>query len=215
MLIPPDWEDVFASKGKERTARAIDRLEGAVGVELRETIQFLRSHLQTVELLREGGTVSLLYSISSGKGKNRYWIGGLPIGMTHQASVSFTESLAISGGSTLDWAKVPASLKRLYGLHNGFRYFTHGFGFPRISEIFCFGDQDLGIIEALDLDVPLDLSQTYDFFSNGAGGCLGVDLTHCEDDKAVLWWAKDAPTYDVNFWDVVDEWILMNLSEAE
>ncbi len=63
--------------------------------------------------------------------------------------------------------------------------------------------------------VEVDLSQTFCFFSNGAGGYLGVDLSDSAQDKAVLWWAKYEPTYNVNFWDVVDEWILMDLSEAE
>ena len=44
------------------------------------------------------------------------------------------------------------------------------------------------------------------------GGYVAVDLS--KDDiinEAVVWFSGDQPEYNVNFWDVVDEWIVIGL----
>ena len=65
------------------------------------------------------------------------------------------------------------------------------------------------LIEESDLQ-DIDSSLNYIFFSNGASGYL------CYDSKnycGLIFWTDDSPDYPVEFWNVLDEWILIGLSE--
>lgn len=41
------------------------------------------------------------------------------------------------------------------------------------------------------------------------GGYVAIDYNNCEYDKATLWFTNDQPEYNINFWNVVDEWIVI------
>jgi len=45
------------------------------------------------------------------------------------------------------------------------------------------------------------------------GGYVAIDLNNCIDDVATLWFTNDQPDYNVNFWDIVDEWIVIGLQD--
>ena len=69
-----------------------------------------------------------------------------------------------------------------------------------------------GILEDLEEPLQINLHTTFGFFRSGMGGYVAVDLS--KDDiinEAVVWFSGDQPEYNVNFWDVVDEWIVIGL----
>ncbi|YAR64077.1 hypothetical protein ACUIAK_20075 [Bacillus cytotoxicus] len=45
------------------------------------------------------------------------------------------------------------------------------------------------------------------------GGYVAIDLNNCTDEVATLWFTNDNPEYNVNFWDVVDEWIVIGFQD--
>lgn len=36
-----------------------------------------------------------------------------------------------------------------------------------------------------------------------------IDYNNCEEGNATLWSSKEEAEYNLNFWDVVDEWIVI------
>jgi len=43
------------------------------------------------------------------------------------------------------------------------------------------------------------------------GTYVAIDYKNCDNDNATLWSSKDEPDYDVKFWDLVDEWIVIGM----
>ena len=43
------------------------------------------------------------------------------------------------------------------------------------------------------------------------GGYVAVDYKNSNNDNATLWWTNKEPRYNMNFWDIVDEWIVIDL----
>ena len=73
----------------------------------------------------------------------------------------------------------------------------------------CLSDDEWGILEEID-EVKVNLNKTFCFFENGMGGYVAVDY---DTNKSVVWFADEHPIYDVKFWDVVDEWIVLGMQE--
>ncbi|MDF2523922.1 MAG: hypothetical protein K0R31_1563 [Clostridiales bacterium] len=79
------------------------------------------------------------------------------------------------------------------------------------EDIDFLGDEDFewGILDDLEEPLKLDLSSSFGFFSNGMGTYIAFDYKNCDRDHATLWSAKDQPGYNINFWDFVDEWLVI------
>ena len=45
------------------------------------------------------------------------------------------------------------------------------------------------------------------------GGYLAIDIINCDINSATLWFSDDQPEYNLNFWDVVDEWTKIGLQD--
>ncbi len=151
MSIPKDWDGMLGLPVEGRVAWINNCLERVVGTQLRETIHYLRSHLVGVDLMREGPDMGILYSIESDSGRTNYWCGGLPLGFGQTGGISTEHYNSSVGGGQLNWSRVPEPLKRLYELHDGFGYYTNGFGFPSTRGMIRLGNEDLGIVETLQL----------------------------------------------------------------
>lgn len=72
-----------------------------------------------------------------------------------------------------------------------------------------------GIIDELREPLAIDLSSTFGFFSSGMGGYVAVDYKNCKNEKATIWFTDEQPQYNVNFWDVVDEWIVLGFENPK
>ncbi|MBO1580456.1 hypothetical protein [Bacillus sp. XF8] len=52
----------------------------------------------------------------------------------------------------------------------------------------------------------MDVNSTFGFFSNGMGAYVAIDGENCINENSTLWFKNKSPKYNLNFWDVVDEW---------
>jgi hypothetical protein len=41
------------------------------------------------------------------------------------------------------------------------------------------------------------------------GGYVVIDTENCSNVSGTLWWSKKMPKYGIDFWDIVDEWIVI------
>ena len=60
-------------------------------------------------------------------------------------------------------------------------------------------------------DFYTHISSYYNFFSNGMGTYLVLDLSKPIDEGGVFWSKDELPEYPIPFWDYVDEWIIIGL----
>ena len=81
------------------------------------------------------------------------------------------------------------------------------------KDISNFGEVEWEIINELEESLQIDLKSTFGFFNNGMGGYLAIDIINCDINSATLWFSDDQPEYNLNFWDVVDEWMKIGLQD--
>ena len=63
-------------------------------------------------------------------------------------------------------------------------------GIMPLENVECLDEYEWGIIEDMKLDLRIDLSTSYSFFSNGSGGYVVIDLNNKCDNNATIWFAK-------------------------
>lgn len=200
--IPEKWIEIFKETDKNRKKDKLITLWNSVcEKELSNTISYLKENLLEFDLILDNGKYTVLYSIKSENDEILYYEGGIPTN-----SISELQQ---------DWPKVPESIKEFYEkLHNGFYYLpSRAMGLVPIESITHFEDHEWGILEELDGPLRVNIATTYGFFENGMGGYVAIDLNNCEGGVATLWFTNDKPEYNVDFWDIVDEWIVIGLQD--
>lgn len=202
--IPKKWIEIFKETDKTgKKDKLIALWNDVCEKELSITISYLKENLLEFELIVDNGQYAVLYSVKSENEEILYYEGGIP-----------TSSIYISEMQQ-DWSNVPESIKRFYEkLHNGFYYLpSRAMGLVPVECNTHFEDYEWGILEELDEPLGINMATTYGFFENGMGGYVAIDLNNCIDDVATLWFTNDKPEYNVDFWDIVDEWIVMGLQD--
>lgn len=199
--IPEYWTNVLMlESAKERVKKILEHWELGFALELSNTINYLTNNLEDIKLLESKGAYSLLYCVKNLSSKTIYYQGANPMG-----SVDNKELLNQIG-------MVSSKLEEFYDkVHNGFyHYSSHAMGLVPLNEIVHFEEYEWGIIEDLKEPIRIKLDSTFGIFSSGSGGYVAIDISN---KKSTVWFANDIPDYDVNFWDVVDEWILIGLED--
>lgn len=195
--IPGKWLEIFQETDKSIQKKKLIALWKSVcEKELSNTISYIKENLVELELILDNGKYAVLYSIKSENGEIHYYEGGIP-----------TKSVLPN------WAAFPQLIKEFYEqLHNGFYYFaSSAMGIVPMDHVTYFDDYEWGILEELDEPLGINMTTTYGFFQNGMGGYVAIDLDNCTDDTATLWFTHDQPEYNLSFWDVVDEWIVIGM----
>lgn len=198
--IPSQWLVILKIPDlNNKLKKVIDLWNSISGKELRNTISYLSENLVDIDLIKFNDKYSILYSIKVGDGEIDYFEGNLP---TQDINKTKLEKI---------WSYIPDSIKNFYEhLHNGFYYYpSRAMGLVPLDKVVYFGDDEWGIIDELQEPLGIDLGSTYGFFSSGMGGYVAIDFKNCEDDNATIWFTDEQPRYNVNFWDVVDEWIVI------
>lgn len=198
--LPSLWVELFSEKNVEKRIDFILSIwKKYVAEELRNTISYLSKHLEEVELMMVEGRYSTLYTIKTDSGKTIFYEGRNPNDLFNN------EVLKDS------WSEIPSSIRTFYeNVHNGFYYYaSRSMGLVPLENVTYFDDDEWGIIEELEEPIQINLETTFGFFKSGMGGYVAIDTNNCVNDNATLWWTNKEPRYNINFWDVVDEWIVI------
>lgn len=202
--IPKSWQEVFKEKDKNRKKDKLISLWNSVcQKELSNTISYLSENLLDLDLIIDNGQYAALYSVMSENEEVLFYEGGLPMKSTTLLDSQQSEQA------------IPTSITKFYKtLHNGFYYLpSRAMGLVPCEHITRFSDYEWGIIDELDEPLEINLDYTYGFFENGMGGYVAVDLRNSGDGFATLWFSDDVPEYRINFWDIVDEWIVIGMQD--
>ena len=200
-FITDEWKNVFNEKTQnKRVQNTIDIWKKHCEKELRNTINYLSEHLMDVSLIKTSYGISVIYELIMLDGSIDYYEGLLSIN-------DYDKELLI-------WNSIPKSLKTFYSfIHNGFYYCaSQDIGILPVQKITCMNDYDWGIIEDLKLEVQFTLKSTYIFFETGMGGYVLLDTQKYGDENSIVWFSRKKPMYNKNFWDIVDEWIVMGFN---
>ncbi|MES9697548.1 SMI1/KNR4 family protein [Bacillus sp. JJ927] len=202
--IPEKWIEIFKETDKTRKKDKLIALWNSVcEKELSNTILYLKENLLEFELIVDNGQYAVLYSVLSENNEILYYEGGIPINSVYTSKMQ------------QNWSNVPQSIKGFYeNLHNGFYYLpSRAMGLVPAEHITHFEDYEWGILDDLDKPLGINMATAYGFFENGMGGYVAIDLNNCTDEVATLWFTNDTPEYNIKFWDVVDEWIVIGLQD--
>ncbi|MDR4887508.1 SMI1/KNR4 family protein [Fredinandcohnia sp. QZ13] len=203
--IPENWLEILIETDKSKKKEKLIALWNSVcEKELSNTISYLKEYLLEFELIIDNGQYAVLYSVLSENDEILYYEGGIPNNPVYISDMQ------------QDWLHVPITVKNFYEkLHNGFYYLpSRAMGLVPITNITHFREHEWRILEDLDEPLGINLETTYGFFENGMGGYVAIDLNNCADDVATLWFTNDNPEYNLNFWDIVDEWIVIGLQDS-
>ncbi|MBC1891427.1 SMI1/KNR4 family protein [Listeria booriae] len=197
--IPVEWLEILNKDESERREKTVEYWRSISSNELRNTISYLSDNLLDVELVSYNDVYSVLYTVKVGEGEVDYFEGRIP-----------TQNI-LNKELQKFWSEIPQSIKDFYEkLHNGFYYFpSRAMGLVPLENVTFFGDDEWGIIEDLEAPLGIELDSTFGFFSTGMGGYVALDYSNDDKEKATIWFTDDQPKYNMNFWDVVDEWIVM------
>lgn len=198
--IPEYWKKAFVVNDiKERKSIIFSEWKKYEAQELRNTILYLQTYSTNIELMKIGNEYSVLYTILGFKTKREFFYEGKnPV--TEQA---FKEKIKCP------IEKIDNSIIDFYTkIHNGFYDFTSkSMGLDALNVIDPVSDFEWEYEDQLDMD----LTFCYNFFSNGMGTYVVLDLNQDMETGAYLWSTKKLPKGNLNFWDIIDEWIIIGL----
>lgn len=151
-------------------------------------------------LVESGGIYSLIYVIDDANEDDPFvYIGKNPMQSLHNMNNTLKN----------DWSKVDPSISAFYlNVHDGFNDHTStSMGLDNVLNINSMDDFDWEFAD----EIHLDMKNIYNFFSNGMGQYVAVNLSQPLEKGTYLWSNDDLPQADMNFWDVVDEWLVIGL----
>ncbi|MFD2130310.1 SMI1/KNR4 family protein [Pseudogracilibacillus auburnensis] len=206
IFIPDYWIKLFSeNSNEERIQMIINHWEEILGFEMRNTISYFKEYLIDVELMKIANKHFILYSLqSSSTDTVLFYCGGNPL------EKNFDEQTELKK----DWKKIPKKLRQFYEeIHDGFYYFpSRSMGLDAIENITYLDEFEWSVIEDLDKEIMINIETSYGFFSNGVGKFVVIDVDNSRDDQAVLWSNGSLPRYNLNFWDIVDEWTVIGFN---
>ena len=200
-FITDEWKNVFNERTQsKRVENTINIWKKYCEKELKNIINYLSEHLIDVRLVKTSYGLSVIYELIMIDGSIDYYEGLLPI-------KDYNKEL-------LSWNSIPESLKNFYSsIHNGFYYYAgQNMGILPVQKITCMNEYDWEIIEDLKLDIPFSMKSTYIFFETGMGGYVLLDTQKYRSENSIVWFSRRKPICNKNFWDIVDEWIVMGFN---
>lgn len=195
-----EWHKALSSTNtREKINIILSVWKKYCGIELSNTISYLNENIVDIDFVEYDGKISIIYSIKTLEGKLEYYEGRNP---DENFNNSKLEEV---------WSKIPVSLRKFYeNVHNGFYYYaSEGMGLVPFESVTYFDDYEWGIIEDLEEPLQIDLKTTFGFFKSGAGGYVVIDYKNSNNNIGTLWFSNDQPEYNIDFWDVVDEWMVI------
>lgn len=204
--IPQYWINAFSKETREEKCLVIlNEWEKYLQVELNNTLVYLKENLQDVKLVKIDDEYSLIYIIKTLNSlEELYYEGKNPLQIQNENKIL-----------SKFYSDLPVSLKSFYeNIHNGFYYYaSKSMGLNSIENIVNMSDYDWEFLELIKGD-EFKIESCFGFFSNGFGDYIVLDLQKENPLEEALFWSKDeVPKLHINFWDFVDEWIVLGFEE--
>ena len=186
--IPEYWKVAFLTDNLEdRKSAILGEWRKYLARELSNTILYLKTYLTNIELMKIGDEYSILYTILSYKTqKIAFYEGKNPLSESNFGK-KFDCTVENIDKTIVDfYTKV----------HNGFYYYPiKTMGLDSAENIDSMADFEWEYEDQLEMDL------TY----------IVLDLTQNIGTGAYLWSTKELPKGNLNFWDFIDEWIIIGL----
>lgn len=196
-ILPSSWIDILSSSNNERINKAINywiKFE----VEFEQVVEYLKDNLVSIDLIHHGFGYCLLYGVrSADKKRVLYYEGRNP------------KSKSIDPVVDSVWKNLPNKLKEFYDdFHNGWYYLASGsMGLSPVEDFFFLDEEDWGILDEIGQS-PINLEETLAVFTSGAGGYVCFEISN-NSLSSLIWWNKQPPKLNVDFWAIVDSWTVM------
>lgn len=198
--IPEYWKAAFlADTLEDRKSVVLGEWQKYLARELSNTILYLQTYLTDIELMRIGKEYSILYTILGYKTKREFFYEGKNPVTEQELKEKIKYPIEKIDNSIIDFYTK---------IHNGFYDFTSkSMGLDALKVINPVSDFEWEYEDQLEMD----LTSCYNFFSNGMGAYIVLDLTKNIEIGAYLWSTKELPKGNLNFWNFIDEWIIIGL----
>lgn len=195
--IPSLWIDVLVEPQQEQRKIKLIEIWNSIfrENELSNTIHFMEVYLSEVYLVSVEEEFSLIY-VYDVNGNIFYREGKNP-------------KSRIEGQEIIQLLKLfNVDLVSFYeDFHNGwFEPESASMGLLPIEYMKTIGDDDWDILDSIKIEKNLD--EVIIVFSNGGNGYLCIDIDN-DPITGLIWWGDEAPDFDVTFFDVLDEWIVI------
>jgi hypothetical protein len=108
------------------------------------------------------------------------------------------------------FSKFPANLASFYNtFHNGWIEPQSGaVGFLPVERMVVLAFDYWDNLEKYTANI--NAKNFVQLFTSGGGGYLYLDV-ESKDGKGLIWWSDKEPRFDINFWDFIDEWIVIGM----
>ena len=190
--IPETWSFLLTEENKDKKkALVIERWSDFSSL-LPKTLHLLEELLEDVFLVVHQQQIKMVYLLLVDEEYVLY-VGNMP---------TTDSQLAI----------LPDKLQHFYKhLHNGwFENISGGLGLLPIEKVHFLSQSEWGLPQ--EILQSTDLNQTYYVLHNGGNGYLCINIEDKENPKALIWWTKDVPKMDIDFWSYLDSWIEIGIS---
>ena len=198
--IPEWWRMAFSEKDFfARKEILLNRWREHVSSQLINTISYLNDYLVDLHLILLNGEYSIIYTVHSRSlNMDLYYEGKAPVS---------SERLEEHFGDYA--AGLDSSLQVFYReVHDGFYYYKSK----------SMGLDPLIYVESMDLydwdyidELTMDIRPIYNFFSNGMGDYIALDVTRSVTDGAYFWSKRELPKPGLNLWNFIDEWLVIGM----
>lgn len=198
--LPSTWRALLALSEEARVHRVLEWWSPFVDV-LPQTIGCLKNKLRAVHLLETERGSSLLYELHNKDSDTAFYEGLAPREAIDDPRVREV------------FVRTPIELQQFFRtLHNGWNYFaSRSMGLSPLNHWFMMDQYDWGLLDDIGPS-PIDLGRSLAVFTNGMGGYVCFEFLN-DATRAHLWFAKQAPRLNVDFWAVVDTWTLLGLEQ--
>ena len=208
-FIPAKWfNDLKEDEINKKIEKVLKIWEESVFNELNKTIKYLKNNLIEVDLIIYNDVVtnkekiSILYTIKQETKKEydiSYFEGNF--------NIEFDKNNILEQ----NWKKIPKKLFEFYtNIHNGFHFYGDNAGLDELKDVTYLNNYyDIEDFEEYENLQSINLEMTFGFFSNGAGDYVAIDISRSDENNAIVLYHDDfEESYNVNFWNEVDKWIV-------
>ena len=201
-VLPTEWYDIFAQEDKNaRIQGMLNIWKRYVKEEYSRVIAYLEDNILDIDLVKMDDRYYVFYVIQKIGGKITYYEGDNPLQRVPKQSLAE------------HWDKLPQSLRDFYEhVHYGFCDYFGSMGLNTLKYAELLSEYDVaGVFD----ESKIDIDHSFEFFTNGGGGRVLLDVSNPSENNATIWFTFDPDNIDYGqkFWDVIDDWTFMGLSE--